>query len=134
MTGIKEVDRREVVAFEDRRFQLTHEARGCHREIVPHHHDGLQLTAVALAQGVDKLSLLLGAAGVQPLLELIHHDHNLVTVRRTTSPPQVGEGLDQSQISRQVRQPLAKSTQDPGFGFFGRCFHIDRDDRFRQVG
>ena len=86
VTGIEEVDRREVVALDDRGFQLAHEARGRHREIVPHHDDGLQLPAVALAQGVDQLGLLLGPPRVQPLLELVHHDHDLATVRSSHRP------------------------------------------------
>ena len=132
MAVVEEVDRREVVALDDRGLHLAHEARRRHREIVPHHDNGLQLPAVALAQGFDQLGLLLGPPRVQPLLELVHRArlHHLVTAGRTTTPPQVGEGLDQSQISRQLRQPLAKSTQDPGFGFLRRCFDIGRDDDF----
>ena len=79
VTWIEEVDRREVVALDDRGFQIAHEARGRHRKIVSHHDDGLQLSAVALSQGMDQLGLLLASTSVQPLLELIHHDQDLAS-------------------------------------------------------
>ena len=116
MTQIEEIDRREVMALDDPGFHCPHEARGRHRKIVAHHDHGLQLSAVALSQGVDKLGLLLGSTSVQPLLELIHHDHDLATVAVTTPAPQQRERLNQSQIVRQLRQPLAQPSQDSCFG------------------
>ena len=51
--------------------------RGRHPEIIPHHHDRLDMLAVALPKGGDQFRVLLTPLGMQPLLELVQDQQHL---------------------------------------------------------
>ena len=77
MPPVEEIHQGRVVALEQLHFQIREKTAHCEPEIVAHQDDRLQMLAVALAQGGDQLGILIAAAGVQPLLELVDHEQQL---------------------------------------------------------
>ena len=110
---VEQVDRREVMALDDRRLELAQEPRRGHREVVAHHDDRLDLAAVALAEGVHQLGVGLGPARVEPLLELVQHDQDLLAVGQR--PPRRSSGT--------------ASASPRSSGRSGRCFRSPRSSR-----
>ena len=80
MDEVEQVDRGEVPALDEPDLERTHEPRGRHREIVAHQHEALDVGPVTLPQGPDELAFALVrlVVGVEPLLELVEHDQDLL--------------------------------------------------------
>ena len=64
---------------ENRDLKPLHEPAQRQPEVVPDHHDALHPFAVALTQGVHQLGVLFVVVPVQPLLELVDHQHDLAS-------------------------------------------------------
>ena len=58
-------------------LQVSHEPAGGKPEIVPHHHDRLNMLAVAVTKSGDQFGVFLAPLGVQPLLKLIQNQQHL---------------------------------------------------------
>ena len=86
MAEVEEIDDGEVVALRRIDPELPHEPEQGHPEVVPHHHERLDppavaMTAVPAASSVSSSD----APGMEPLLELVDDEQNLVSSR--DSPP-----------------------------------------------
>lgn len=89
----------------------------------------MQSAAVALPQGIDQGRVLLRPLGMETLLELVQHDHNLWS--RTT--PQQREGLHQTEFVGEFGQLLSQSAQDARFCVIGSRLDVDRHDVLGQT-
>ena len=85
-------------------FQVPHEPACRQPEIVPHHHDRLDMLAVALPQGGDQFGVLLSSVGMEPLLELVQDQQHLLPGRKKR--PSVA-GLRQ-----RIDQPQSEAVRD----------------------
>ena len=102
----EQVDGRGVAPLDQRDLELAHEPGRRHPEIVPDQHEALDASAVALPQRLDQLALGRLPPRVQPLLELVEHDQDLLA-RRQAWP----------------RRRLARAAGSPSAcGRSGQCF------------
>jgi len=99
--GVKQINRRRVLAFKKANLQLPHEADYGHPEIIPHHHDALNSALVALPQSLYQLRVLFLLLGVQPLLELVEDDDHLLAYGDALPSAQCGQRCLQAQVVRQ---------------------------------
>ena len=132
MADGKEIDGRQIVPFDQLDVQFPHEARGGHPEIVADHDDALQSSAVALPQRPEQFGVVL-VAGVQPLLELIEHEEDLLPRLLEPPAPQRRQRLDQTQVGRQFGQLPPQGPQQTGLGLASGSFHVDRFDPSGQA-
>ena len=122
VAGREEVHGGGVVPLDQRDLQLPHEPGRRHPEIVADHDDGLDAPAVALPQRLHQLGVGVLAPGVQPLLELVEHDQDLLPAGRTRprrraasasarpSPGRSGQRLRSAASSRaSVRSAVAST-------------------------
>jgi hypothetical protein len=93
--GVEQVHRGGVLALQQQDFQLAHEARDRHPEVVANQDQGLDVPAVALAQGPDQVAVVLAAGGVQPLLELVEDEDDLPSRRQPLPAAQPGQAVGQ---------------------------------------
>ena len=64
---VEEIDGRRVLPFEEADLQVPHEPGRRHPEIIPHHHDGLEMLAIALTKGGDQFGVLLTPLGMRAI-------------------------------------------------------------------
>src|SRR5437870_2124939 len=103
MARIEEIDEDDVAALKKLYFEIGHEPADSEPKIIPHHDDALHPPTVALTKGLDQLRILFAALGVEPLLELVEHQQQLLAGCQEPPPPQRRQGLDQAPMVRQVR-------------------------------
>ncbi len=116
---VEEIDQADVAAFDQRDFQLSQEAADPQPEVVPHHHDALDPSAVTLPDRLNQLGVLFLAFAVEPLLELIQDDQYLRTQWNALSASQRGQRLFKVQVDGQRRAPFAQSVEQSAFGLPG---------------
>ena len=92
-------------------LQVAHEPARRQPEIIPHHHDRLEMLAIAVPKSGDQFRVLLTPLGMEPLLELIQDQQHLLLRRQDATPPQVCQRIDQPRSSGQfgtrLRKPLS---------------------------
>ena len=99
-----------------------------------HHHDRLEMLAIALPQGSDQLRILLAALRMEPLLELVQDQQHLLAGSQHASLPDRHQGFDQTQASRQIGTGFAQRPEKAGFRLLRRRLDVNRKDMFRQPG
>ena len=107
MADWKEIDRRCVLCFEETNFQFSHEPSCRHPEVIPHHHDALDPSTIALPQGFHQFRVFVFLFRVQPLFELVKHDQNLLADGDPSPMAQRGERFFQRQVVRQRRTTIS---------------------------
>ena len=107
MAGIKEIHESAVLPFDQSDFQVAHEPAGGEPEIIPHHHNRLNMLAIALPKGGDQFRVLLTPLGMEPLLELIQDEQHLALGWQDATPPQACQRINQPQSAGQFRTDLA---------------------------
>ena len=101
-------DRRgRVLAFEKSDLQIPHEPGRGHPEIIAHHHDCLDMLAIAMPKRGDQFRILLTSPGKEPLLELIQDQQHLALGWQDATFSQFRQRIDQAQSSGQIRTNLA---------------------------
>ncbi len=80
-----------------------------------------------MAQGLNQLGIILAPLGVQPLLELIEHDHHFRFGQSALSATEGRHRLFEIEVLRQRWAALAQAVQQAGFRLVGR-----RLDRYGQ--
>ena len=88
---VEPVDTRAVLAVRKVHVQLAQERRDRHPEIIPHDDDRLDSRAVALPERLDQFRSLRCRVRVQPLLELIENEQELVAGGKRLAPADLGE-------------------------------------------
>ena len=76
MAGIEKIDGSGVLPSRRSTLQVIHEPGCRHPEVIPHHHDRLDMLAVAMPKGGDQLGILLTSLRVEPLLELVQDEQD----------------------------------------------------------
>ena len=107
MAGIEEIDEGDVLPFDQSDLQVPHEPARGQPEIIPHHHDRLDMLAIAMPKSGDQFRVLLAPLGMQPLLELVQDQQHLPLRWQDATPSQVRQRIDQPQSSGQFRTRLA---------------------------
>ena len=130
MAGIKEIHKMAVLCFGEANLEVLHKAIHCQPEVDPYHDNALQTRPVALPQGLDQDRVLFALMSVQPLLELIEHDHQLSACRQSWPPPNGGQSLDQTRVRWQCFARLSQPAKQPHFGIRERGLDKDRNDVF----
>ena len=126
MPQVEEIDNRHVSVGHEVDLEVLHESRGCHPEVIAHHHDRLDVLAVALAQRTDQFRALISATGEEPLLELIKHNEDLAVGGQRVPAPERGQSLDQAQIGIETGKHLADRLPQPGHRIRRGCLDVDR--------
>ena len=135
MAGIEEIDGRAMFSPSTRSdLQVPHEPARGQPEIIPHHHDRLDMLAVALPKGGDQFRVLLTPLGMEPLLELVQDQQHLPLGWQDATPSQLRQRIDQPQSSGQFGTRLAQALEQPGFGLLGGRLDVDREDVLAQPG
>ena len=67
-------------------LQVPHEPAGGQPEIIPHHHDRLDMLAIAVPKCGDQFRVLLTSLGMEPLLELVQDQQHLLFRRQDATP------------------------------------------------
>lgn len=80
MLQIETIDHGEVSVGEHIDFEIPHEPRGGHPEVVSHHHDGLHMLAIDLPQRRHEFGILLSLPCEKPLLKLVEDEQDLFSV------------------------------------------------------
>ena len=101
MARIEEIDEGRVLSFEQSDFQVPHEPGRGQPEIIPHHHDCLNMLAIAMPKSGDQFRVLLTSLGMEPLLELVQDQQHLPLRWQDATPSQVRQRIDQPQSLRQ---------------------------------
>ena len=127
MDEVEEIDERGVPALEDLNAQVAHEPRERHPEIVPHHDKALDAIAIALPQRAGQFRLPFLVPGMQPLLELVDHDHDLLIGAQAVPLTKCGDRLREVEAGVQSRQLFPQPVQDAGLGLMRCSLNVDRD-------
>ena len=130
---IEEIDEGGVVPLDQLDFQVGQEPADGEPEIVAHQHDRLHVLAVALPQGGDQLGIFLAAPGVQPLLELVDHEQELLARRQNPAFAHRGQRIRQPRAVGQGRAGLFQSGQQPLLGLIGGRLDVHANDVLRTV-
>ena len=72
---------------QNRNLQALHEPANRKPEIIPHHDNALQPSAITVAQA-HEFGVRFVSPGVQPLLELVQHQQHLLARFQVTASPQ----------------------------------------------
>ena len=111
MAGIKEIDQGDVLIRYEIDLQVPHEPAGGEPEIVPHHHNGLDMLAIAVPKSGDQFRVLLASLRMEPLLELIQDQQHLALRRQDATPSQFCQRIDQpnprGSSGQTLRKPLS---------------------------
>ena len=134
MVKVEEINGRRVLPFDEADLQVPHEPGRRHPEIIPHHHDGLDMLAIAVTKGGDQFRVLLTPPRKQPLLELIQDQQHLALGWQDATLSQVRQRLDQPQFSRQFRTDLAQALEQPGFRLIRGRLDVNRQDVLAEPG
>ncbi len=86
VTKRNQVHQRTVLPFDQSDFQIPQKPADSKPEVVPHHDHALRPATVALPQGLHQFGVLLLLLGVQPLLELVEDDDDLLADRDALPP------------------------------------------------
>ena len=73
MSQGKQIDGVRVLPLQQLNFQISHETRDRHPEVIPHEYDALHTATVTVPQCLDQVTGGLAAMSVEPLFELIDH-------------------------------------------------------------
>ncbi len=132
VANAEQIEGRNVFAWDERNLELVHELCNRHPEVVANGEKTLQIYAVALAKRPQQLALGHLGAGVQPLLELIEHDENLLPAAEHVPPADGLQGLGQIQGIRQIGAVSAQSLEQTRFRLVGRRFDVKANDLASQ--
>ena len=110
--GSKRSTAADVLPFEQADLQVPHEPGRRHPEIIPHHHDRLNMLAIAMTKSGDQFRVLLTSLGVEPLLELVQDQQHLPLRWQDATPSQVRQRIDQPRSlsgssGHALRKPLS---------------------------
>ena len=108
MVEVEEINGCRVLPFDEADLQIPHEPGRRHPEIIPHHHNRLNMLAIALTKGGDQFGVLLASLRMEPLLELVQDQQHLPLRWQDATPSQVCQRIDQPQSSGQFRTRLRK--------------------------
>jgi hypothetical protein len=122
--------RTDIFSFDEADLQFPHEPGRRHPEIIPDHHDRLDMLPIAVPKGSNQFRVLLPSAGMQPLLELVQDQQQPPLMWQDATPSQVRQRIDQVRPSGQFGTCLADALEKPGFGLFGGGFDVDRENVF----
>ncbi len=92
-------------------FQFAQKTRHGHPEIIAHHHHALDPAAVTLPQRLRQLRIGLRFPRMEPLLELVQDDHDLLACRQALAAAQGPEGVLQIEVARQCRTPFTQAVE-----------------------
>ena len=112
MVTVEEINGCRVLPFEKGDLQVPHEPGRRHPEIIPHHHDRLEMFAVALTKRGDQLGVLLAPLGKEPLLKLVQDQQHFALWRQDAAFSQFRQRINQPRSSGQLpgqtlRKPLS---------------------------
>ena len=82
MVGIEQINSGRVLPLNEWDFQRPHKPGRRHPEVVTYHDQTLHSTAITLPQRLNEFAIFIVGPGMQPLFELIEHNHDL-RFRRT---------------------------------------------------
>ena len=85
-------------------FDSLHEPGQRHPEIVAHHEDALDAVAVALPEGLREPGVLVVPVGVEPLLELVDDEDDVLIGKQPLALADGTKGLRQLQVCGQGRE------------------------------
>src|SRR5262249_38287518 len=102
MAKIEKVNRGTILALDETNLQGIHEPGCCHPKVIPHHDQTLQPLAVTLPEGLHQIRVLLPSRGMEPLLELVEDDQNLLARRDASPLAQLRKHFGQVKTNRQV--------------------------------
>ena len=131
---VEEINGCRVLPFDEADLQVPHEPGRRHPEIIPHHHDGLDMLAIAVTKGGDQFRVLLTPPGKEPLLELIQDQQHLALGWQDATPSQVCQRIDQPQFSGQFRTDLAQALEQPSFRLLRGRLDVNRQDVLAEPG
>ena len=92
-------------------FQLIHELRYRHPEIIAHHQQTLHSTALAMPQRFNEFGCLFHSLHMQPLFKLIQDNQHLAASRNASPTPQDRDRVSKPPGAWQVGAGLPQSTQ-----------------------
>ena len=95
MIDIEQIDQSDIVPLLKSYFQFPEETADPDPKVVPHHHDALHSSAIALPQRRHQADVLFLFPGVQPLLKLVDDDQHLLAIRDARPPPQCRQRVGQ---------------------------------------
>ena len=111
MPEVKQIDQSAVLAFYEPDLQLLHETADCEPKVVPHHHHALDSLPITVSKSFHQFSALSSSGGVEPLLELIKDDENLLPRRNASTSTKGRHALDKIEIVRQLRTAFPQSPE-----------------------
>src|SRR5271157_2294930 len=123
---IEQIDWSDVFALNKFDMEIAHEPGQGHPEIIPHHDDALDVLAVTLPKALDQFGIVLLPPGVQPLLELVENDEDLLL--RPQPLPESDDLLRQIHVSGQVGKPPPYPVEQSYLGLLGSRLDIDEGD------
>ena len=130
----EEVHGRRVPPLDQRDLQLAHEPGRRHPEIVPDQDQALDPSPVALPQRLHQLALGRLPPRVQPLLELVQHDEDLLARGQNLAAAQARHRRRQAVGPGQVGALLRHRRHQPGLGPVRRGLDVDGPDVIGQPG
>ena len=133
MLGVKQIDCRGVVTFNQWNFEGLHEPRERHPEVVTHHHDALDPDPVALAQAPERAGCRDGDSWA------CSHCSNWSSTINTLRPcdtelPAAGQSSPASPPLWQVPALPAQRFDQSDFRIGGGGLDIDRQHVLGPVG
>jgi hypothetical protein len=78
MAGIEKINGGGVLSLDQFNLQFSHAPSRRHPEIVSHHHDRLNVLAITLTQSGNQFCVLLTPLRMEPLLELVKDEQELL--------------------------------------------------------
>ncbi len=131
---VEEIDEGCVLAQEDFDPKVTHEACERNPEVVPHRDEALDALAVALPQRLGQLGFLFPTPGMEPLLELVDDEHDLLIGAQAPPLPERGDRVREVELPVQVGELFPQPTQNSRLGLPGRCLDVDRHHPTGEAG
>jgi hypothetical protein len=86
MAEVEQIDGGEVPGWEKFNFEIGQKPSHRHPKIIPHHHDALDSSTVALTKGLNQSRVVFVSLGVEPLLELVKDNQHLLAHGDSLSP------------------------------------------------
>ena len=125
---IEQVGSPPVVVLNQGNVEPAEQPVGGYPKVIPHQQQRLQPSSIAVTQGSHQVNTGRDRVGIQPLLELVQHQHRLDGAFLSGPFPHPAEGLDHRQVGRQRGDLRAKFADEFLFGAIGRGLKIDPAD------
>ncbi len=126
MSQWKEIEGAGVPTLDQSHLQGVEEAGNGHPEIVTYHQDALDASPIALAQGLYQRGTLIVWSRMQPLLELIENDQDLLALVLQLIRADGRNQVAQAPCGRHARELLAQGIEQVLFGLSPARFDVDR--------